>query len=238
MKRLLAFLTVLVLLPVFFSAAEEGTETEAISGPVGKTIDEVNAMLDGSESITRMIDEPFYENVKDEDAALEAMGSVMDRLGCDDTTRLVLESVRPTEDGMTYYTFKQKAGDLAVYGGAAKLIVNKNGTAVAAVATVYRDMPDTENIVWEITEEEAEEIVRKQTAEDHAKVLTGRTHQTLLPIAGYAQTYYAWVVYTDNPWQWTDVAYVAHYLNENGEYILSIPVSEPGSSDSMSGAGT
>jgi len=153
MKRLLAFLTVLVLLPVFFSAAEEGTETEAISGPVGKTIDEINAMLDGSESITRMIDEPFYENVKDEDAALEAMGSVMDRLGCDDTTRLVLESVRPTEDGMTYYTFKQKAGDLAVYGGAAKLIVNKNGTAVAAVATVYRDMPDTENIVWEITEE-------------------------------------------------------------------------------------
>ena len=108
MKRLLAFLLVLVLLPVSFAAAEdkiateEGTETETVSGPVAKTIDEMNAMLSDSASVTNMIDEPFYENVKDEDTALEAMGSVMDRLGCDDTTRLVLDSVRSTEDGMTY----------------------------------------------------------------------------------------------------------------------------------------
>jgi len=99
-------------------------------------------------------------------------------------------------------------------------------------------MPDTENVIWEITAEEAEQIIREQTSEDNARVLTGRTHQTLLPIDGYKQTYYAWVVYTDNPRQWTDAAYVAHYLNENGEYILSQPVSEPQSSDSMSGAGT
>ena len=236
-KRLLAFLTALMLLPVSFSAAEE-EEEETFNGPVAKTVEEMNAMLTDSQSVTNMIDTPFYENVKDEDTALEAMGSVMDRLGCDDTTRLVLDAVRPTEDGMTYYTFRQKAGDLAVYGSAAKLIVDKNGTAVAAVATVFPNMPDTENVVWEITAEEAEDIVRKQTAEAGAKVLTGRTHQTLLPVAGYELTYYAWVVYTDNPWQRTDVGYVAHYVNENGEYILSIPVSEPWSSDSMSGAGT
>ena len=236
MKRLLAFLTALVLLPVSFSLAEE--DTEEIRGPVAKTISELNGMLNGGESVTRMIDTPFYENVTDIGTALEALGSVMDRLGCDDTTRLVPDAVRPTEDGMTYYSFRQKAGDLAVYGGAAKLIVDKNGTAVAAVATVYPNMPDTEDAVWEITEEEAEDIIRKQTAEDNAKVLAGRTHQTLLPVSGYEMAYYAWIVYTDNPWQWTDVAYVAHYLNENGEYILSIPVSEPWSSDSMSGAGT
>ena len=235
-KRFLAFLTALVLLPVSLSLAEE--ETETVTGPVAKTMDELNAMLDSAESVTTMIDEPFYENVTDEDTALDAMGSVMDRLGCDDTTRLVLDTVRSTEDGLTVYTFRQQAGDLAVYGGVAKLIVDRNGTAVAAVATVFPDMPDTEDAVWEITAEEAEEIIRKQTSENNARVLTGRTHQTLLPIAGYRQTYYAWVVYTDNPWQWTDAAYVAHYLNENGEYILSQPVSEPMSGDSMSGAGT
>ena len=235
-RRLLAFLTALALLPVSLSLAEE--ETKVISGPVAKTIDELNAMLDSSDSVTTIIDEPFYENVKDEDTALEAMGSVMDRLGCDDTTRLVLDTVRSTEDDLTVYTFRQQAGDLAVYGGVAKLIVDKNGTAVAAVATVYPNMPDSEDVVWEITEQEAEEIIREQTAEDKARVLSGRTHQTLLPISGYKQTYYAWVVYTDNPWHWTDAAYVAHYLNENGEYILSQPVSEPESSDSMSGAGT
>jgi Zn-dependent metalloprotease len=236
MKRLLALLTVLVLLPLSFAAAEE--ESVAVSGPVAKTVEELSSMLDSGESVTNMIDTPFYENVTDEDAAMEAIGSVMDQLGCDETTKLILDTTRPTEDGMTYYTFRQKAGDLAVYGGAAKLIVDKNGTAVAAVATIFPNMPDTEDVVWGITEEEAEEIIRQQMAEDHARVLTGRTHQTLLPISESKHTYYAWVVYTDNPWRWTDVAYVAHYLNENGEYILSIPVSEPWSSDSMSGAGT
>jgi len=235
-KRLLAFLTALMLLPVSLSLAEE--ETKVITGPVAKTLEELNSMLSSSDSVTTMIDEPFCENVTDEEAALEAMGSVMDQLGCDDTTILILDTVRSTEDDLTVYTFRQQAGDLAVYGGIAKLIVDRNGTAVAAVATVYPNMPDTENVIWEITAEEAEQIIREQTSEDNARVLTGRTHQTLLPIDGYKQTYYAWVVYTDNPRQWTDAAYVAHYLNENGEYILSQPVSEPQSSDSMSGAGT
>lgn len=235
-KRLLALLTALVLLPFSLSLAEE--ETEAISGPVAKTLEELNAMLNSSDSVTTMIDEPFYENVTDENAALDAMGSVMDRLGCDDTTRLILDSIRSTEYDLTVYTFRQQAGDLAVYGGVAKLIVDRNGTAVAAVATIYPNMPDSEDAVWEITEKEAEQIIREQMSEDKARVMTGRTHQTLLPVAGIQQAYYAWVVYTDNPWQWTDAAYVAHYLNENGEYILSLPVSEPWSSDSLSGAGT
>ena len=235
-RRLLAFLTALVLLPVSFSLAEE--ETEPVLGPVAKTMDELDAMLDSADSVTAMIDEPFYENVTDEAAALDAMGSVAEQLGGDDTTVLVLDTIRSTEDGLTVYTFRQQAGDLAVYGGVAKLIVDKNGTAVAAVATIFPDMPDSGDAVWEITVEEAEEIVREVTAEDKARVLAGRTHQTLLPIAGRSETYYAWVVYTDNPWQWTDAAYVAHYLNENGEYVLSQPVSEPWSSDSLSGAGT
>ena len=67
--------------------------------------------------------------------------------------------------------------------------MDKNRTAVAAVATVFPDMPDSGDAVWEITAEEAEEIIRKQMAEDKAKVLAGRTHQTLLPIAGRNETY-------------------------------------------------
>ena len=40
-RRLLAFLTVLVLLPVSLSLAEK--ETEAITGPVAKTLEELNS---------------------------------------------------------------------------------------------------------------------------------------------------------------------------------------------------
>ena len=137
-RRSLAFLTALVLLPLSLSLAEE---TELVMGPVAKTMDELNAMLDSADSVTTMIDEPFYENVTDEAAALDAMGSVAEQLGCDDTTILVLDTVRSTEDGLTVYTFRQQAGDLAVYGGVAKLIVDRNGTAVAAVATIFPGMP-------------------------------------------------------------------------------------------------
>ena len=42
-KRLLSFLMVLVLLPVSLSLAEE--ESEAISGPVAKTVDEFPAWI-------------------------------------------------------------------------------------------------------------------------------------------------------------------------------------------------
>ena len=133
-KRFLALLTALVLLPVSLSLSEE--ETKTITGPVAKTTEELDAMLDSAESVTTMVEGLSYENVTDEDAAVEAMGSVMEDLGCDDTTRLVLDTVRSTEE-LTVYTFRQQAGDLAVYGGAAKLIVDRNGTAVAAVATIY-----------------------------------------------------------------------------------------------------
>ena len=44
-------------------------------------MEELNAMLASGTSVTNMIDELFYENVKDEDTALAAMNSVMDRLG-------------------------------------------------------------------------------------------------------------------------------------------------------------
>ena len=70
-RRFLTFLTVLALLQCSFSLAEE--KTEPILGPVAKTVDELNAMLDSAESVTTMIDEPFYENVTDENTALDAI---------------------------------------------------------------------------------------------------------------------------------------------------------------------
>ena len=56
-KRLLAFLMTLVLLTVsLYATAEEGAEAdaEAVKGPVAKTMDDLNAMLDGSEPVTRV----------------------------------------------------------------------------------------------------------------------------------------------------------------------------------------
>ena len=138
-KRFLAFLSALVLLPFSLSLAEE--ETEPLIGPVTRTMDELNAMLDSGNPVTTMISEPFYENVTDENAALDALGSVMEQLGCDDTTQLVLDTIRPTEDGLTVYTFLQQAGDLAVNGGAAKLIVDSDGTAVVAMQ-MYGEDPE------------------------------------------------------------------------------------------------
>lgn len=233
MKRIISLLLALFLL-LGAAFAEEDVETE--DGEL--TLEALGTMLDMTTTVSRVISRPFYENVTDEESATEAMGSIAEELGADETTYLALDSIRPTETGLTYYTFYQvAAGNLPVTGGAAKLVVDADGTAVCAVGTLYPDMPDIDEDEWKITAGEAEEKIREIFAEDHLKVLEGLTHQTLLPCYNLTSAYAVWVVYTNNPWDDFDAPYIAHYVAAQGNYVDSVGVSAPMSSGALSGSG-
>jgi hypothetical protein len=173
--------------------------------------------------------------IKDYSDAYEAVLSVYDRIGADETTDLELAEVRPTEDNICY-TFYQMAGDIRVYGDAVKLITDNDGKAIGLVSAILPNVKAAPIAVWGITEEEAEAIIEDYYKDADVHAVDGATEQILMPIARGSELYlYAWVVYTENFDPRYDTAYLAHYVKSDGEYLYSLPISEPHNADALAG---
>ena len=230
-------------------AVETDTEDEAESTAGGRKnkgiaqnekgdaiITEDDNALTGDGTVTAFIGEPFYDGViKDYDEAYKAVQSVYDRIGADNTTKLELAEIRPTEDNICY-TFWQIAGDIRVFGAAVKLITDKDGKAIGLVSAILPNVKAAPASEWGITEEEAEAIIEDYYKEVGVHAVDGATDQILMPIMEGSEVYcYAWVVYTENFSDQYDTAYLAHYVKSNGEYLFAIPISEPHNADAMAG---
>ena len=207
----------------------EGEKGDAI-------IKEDENAFSGDGTVTAFIGEPFYDGViKDYSDAYEAVLSVYDRIGADETTDLELAEVRPTEDNICY-TFYQMAGDIRVYGDAVKLITDNDGKAIGLVSAILPNVKAAPIAVWGITEEEAEAIIEDYYKDADVHAVDGATEQILMPIARGSELYlYAWVVYTENFDPRYDTAYLAHYVKSDGEYLYSLPISEPHNADALAG---
>ena len=201
---------------------------------------EYERALSASALVTGFVGEKFYDKpVEDEDAALAAVQSVIERVGGDETTILELREIRPTETGTTYYTFRQRAGDVLVHGASVKLVVDKDHKVCGLVSALLPDVQLEDLDSWEITADEAEKVVLDESAYHdnvRAKLVKGATEQTAIGLEGDSQKLrYAWVVYTNNYFDDVDAAYLAHYVDADGEYLYSIPVSEPSNADALAG---
>ena len=196
-------------------------------------------IMSGRETVAAFIGEEFYDGtIEDEDDALDAIYSVMEELGGDDTIMLEPDDVTSNAEGATYYTFRQVIEDVSVYGASVKLVVSPEGKASAVVSTLLPGIQAESDYSWGIEDTEAEEIVRQECKDTGMKVYTGITHQTLLPFEDEPDHfYYAWVVYTNNTVADADTAYRAHYVDESGTYLYSIPILNPENLDALSGAG-
>lgn len=222
--------------------AAYGTESSSeADSPEAEEVDVYEEPLSPTApTVSTFIDEEFYDGtVKSPEDALKAVESVIERIGGDETTKLELVTERPVEDGTTYYTFRQQAGDIVVYGASVKLIVDKDGKAIGLVSSVLPDVKAPDKDSWEVSQEQAEEVVRKELAAEGVAgvdVIDGATEQTLIPIAELNQHYqYVWVVYTPNYFTEVDRGYVAHYVDADGYYLYCTPVSEPGDFEALLG---
>lgn len=208
----------------------------AAGGKGDAVITEDENVYTGDGTVTAFIGEPFYDGViKDEQEAVKAVESVYDRIGADSTTKLELAEIRPTEDNVCY-TFYQMAGDLRVYGDAVKLITDNDGKAIGLVSAILPNVKAAPADEWSITEQEAEAIIEDYYKETGVHAIDGATDRILLPVEDGAQLYcYAWVVYTENFSPEYDTAYLAHYVKSDGEYLYSLPISEPHNADALAG---
>ncbi|MBQ6391699.1 MAG: M4 family metallopeptidase [Eggerthellaceae bacterium] len=178
--------------------------------------------------------------VTNEEEAQAVIGTLIDRMGGDDTTELDLVSAIPTETGTTYYIFRQEEADILVHGASAKLIVNKDGKVTGLVSAILPNVKLAPASRDSISQEEAEQAVVEEFASQgmpNAKILSKFTSLTIIPLPGVPDRYcLAWVVYTEPPADdGNDMAYLANYVNTAGGYIYNTPVSEPNSVEALSG---
>lgn len=200
--------------------------------------DSIEAALSGEGTVTAFIGEPFWTGkIKSEEDASEAIYGVMEYIGGDKTTKLGDCDVTETSDGITFYSFQQVIGDLVVLGASVKLIADKKGNAVGLVSSIIPDLKAPSSYDWKIKESEAEEVVKKELKDPKVKIIPKSTEKTLLPIEDGGENYiYVWVVYTENIYNNADCAYLAHYVDGQGNYLYSMPVSGIGSLEALSGS--
>ena len=116
----------------------------------------------------------------------------------------MLDSINETE-GLTYYTFRQIVSDVIVQGASVKLIVDANGTAICAVASLKSGLDIQLPEKPELTTEDVERIVDKTVGSSGYSIVKGLTHQAVVEINRTNRL--VWVVYTDNPCEDQDVAF-------------------------------
>ncbi|MBR6171970.1 MAG: M4 family metallopeptidase [Eubacterium sp.] len=179
----------------------------------------------------------FDEEIRDADMASMAIYNNMDKIGAGDgSVVLQYDSTRPTETGITYYTFNQVNNYVRVYGSSVKLIVDKNGKAIGMVSAVVPGIKEPDNMNANLTAEDAEAIVREKYKGEKINVVPGVSEEVLLPAEdGSEIMYYAWAVYTWTSSKEYDTPYLAHYVSKSGAYLYSIPVSEPGTIEAAAG---
>ena len=103
MKKMLPVLLAVVMIMGIFSALAEG-ENPGLAGMPEIGPDSISGTRnDDRTMVTSVVTEPFYEGVTDEKRAGEAVEAILKKLGGDESTQLLFDSVNTT-DGLTEAT--------------------------------------------------------------------------------------------------------------------------------------
>ena len=191
------------------------------------------------EEENNFLTEDLYDGIiRDEKDAEKALRGLFGRLGVEEDTVLEPIYIRPNEDGLVWYIFRQLQGEASIYGAVVKLAADKDGHAVAVVSSLFSGVGDTDMPETQISAEEAEEIVRETMKGTGAEVEKGVTEAVFLPyLNDDSSFYFAYAVYTNNIYTEYETAYLVHYVDMEGSYLYCLPVPEPGNADVYSGEG-
>ncbi|MBR0403983.1 MAG: M4 family metallopeptidase [Eggerthellaceae bacterium] len=220
-------------------------EEQAADGEQQQTYEEVQAAYEEALRGKGLVSSFVSENVTDATVTSEAeaqrvIGTLIDKMGGDDTTEMDLVNAIPTENGTTYYIFRQEAGEVLVHGASAKIIVNKDGKVTGLVSAILPDVKVTPATRDGLSQEQAEQLVAEELANQgmpDAEILSEFTTLTIVPLPNDQSRYcLAWVVYIDAPaGERHDMAYLANYVSAEGDYMYNTPVSEPNNVEALTG---
>ena len=250
MKRLLGILTAIVMLMTFCFGATAFAESPA--GPfltleAIQALNNNNVVIDINDGhVTFVGGTCTSDKVQSSDAAAKVVENMIPLMGGD--SRTTFEPWRTLYDsfGNTYYVFQQVYADTIVQGGAAKVIIDREGNMVGLTCSVVSDLPDEETSGG-ISAEDAEQLVRiheKGRGITEPTIIEGVTKKIVLPVdreidleADDIPTRFVWVVCTTDTSgkSNSDMPYLAHYVTLSGDYLYSIPTLLPGDSVANTG---
>ena len=192
------------------------------------------------DAVELFIGQPFYKGtVSDEDEALDLLNKFIKYIGGDESIKLELDIIDTTDEGNTFYTYHQMLGNIKVEGASVKLVTDKDGNPIGLNMTLSLGLDGLGDAEWSVSAEEAEAMVARDMKDNgyDVKVISGATEQTVLTDQEEEGKYhYAWVVYTQNPFEDSDKAYLANYVTSEGEYLYINPVTSPGDTEEQSTA--
>ena len=222
------------------AGAQAAAESPAAGGSNVLTIDDPQGSGDLVDEDTAFLANPQYDGkVSNDEEAEAAVRSFFPQLGIEESTELEAIYVRPNEEGDVIYTFQQMVGETAVDGGTVKLAADRDGKVTGLISSLVSGISEEKLPGWAATAEDAEEAVKKEMKGTGAEIEEGATEKVLLPYSDDQDNFYcAYAVYTNNIYSEYETAYLVHYVDEEGDYLYCIPVSEPGNSDAHSGEGT
>ena len=176
--------------------------------------------------------------VANEEEAEACIKSMFDRIGGDETTNLVLESIRQNENGMTVVTFAQRVGGILACGALVKLIVSKDDKPLAVVSSLMPKAQIRPLEQWACDDAQAEQIVLDKLQEEGGagSVVEGATTQLVIPLPNEKDSYVcAWLVFTSQSEDANAPGYMAHYVDFEGSYLYALPVQSPDDPDARVG---
>ncbi|MBQ8093344.1 MAG: M4 family metallopeptidase [Clostridia bacterium] len=169
-------------------------------------------------------------------------------LGGTDETRLDLWSVL-SMGNKTIYVFQEVHAGLTVIASTMRIVTEEDGMVSAVFSSIADSEKENDNGT-EMLAEEAEAVVSAYLSSQKmdTPILSEYTNKVIIPIDSdiddnniYPDQVF-WTVYTQNPESGSrktaDLPYLAHYVQMDGTYLYSIPVSEPRDMASLSGFGS
>ncbi|MCR5432045.1 MAG: hypothetical protein K6E95_05760 [Lachnospiraceae bacterium] len=138
----------------------------------------------GEGIVNTFIGEKFCDHkVTDEESAMDCVNEVLDRIGGDETTKFVFESMTPNENGMKIVTLSQRAGQVLAYGAVVKLILNQDDEPIGVVSSIMPHVDIRDVSEWAVDDKEAEKIVAdtlKESGSDES-IVENTTEKAIIP---------------------------------------------------------
>lgn len=171
----------------------------------------------------------YYEGkVTDPETGIESLFGIADLLGLSKGSEFFAVFGERDTRGYTYFTYKQRYGDLTLENAVLKIIVDPEGYTAGVVSSFTPNVGIAEKEESAITAEEAEKIVQEAYPEYELRVYSEHTRQTSVTIMGVA--YHAWAVFTNAPQEASPIesfGYLEHLVAYDGSYLTYLAVSSP-----------